>query len=138
MLFQYFLLLCFALTPFTFAVTTGPLINDYLCRGATQAVPIIFLHGLGGNGDAGVLQVALASQGYCTFSVTYGAFDDYPTVGGLQNVKDSSKIVADFISFVAFLAGAKRIDLIGHSEGGLMVSVHFWEVMIAADLSFYR
>lgn len=94
-------------------------INDFSCRSDDHPNPVVLLHGLGATfyEDLNFMQYWLQSQGYCTFAQTYGAYDDFPFVGGLQRIAVSAPEIADYIKQVAEKTGAEKIDLVGHSEG---------------------
>lgn len=63
------------------------------------------------------MQSWLQSQGYCTYSLTYGAYDGFPEVGGLKHIADSAPEIATYIKEVVQKTGNSQVDLIGHSEG---------------------
>jgi triacylglycerol esterase/lipase EstA (alpha/beta hydrolase family) len=95
--------------------------NDPSCQPSAQhPYPVIFLHGLGATyyEDLNVLQSNIATQGYCTFSSTYGAYPGFPYVGGLEPVSQSAVQIKDFIEQVLAETGAAKVDIVGHSEGG--------------------
>ena len=97
--------------------------NDFSCESSDHPNPVVLLHGLGATyyEDINFLDVFLKSQGYCTFSLTYGAYDGFPFVGGLKSISESSPQVVDFIKEVHQKTGADKVDLIGHSEGAFQV-----------------
>lgn len=95
--------------------------NDFSCRpSAAHPEPVVLLHGLGANKDEdiNVLQSHLAEQGYCTFSLTYGAHEGFEYVGGLRPIADSAPEISAFVRRVLTATGAAKADLVGHSEGG--------------------
>jgi triacylglycerol esterase/lipase EstA (alpha/beta hydrolase family) len=94
-------------------------INDFSCK--SDSNPIILLHGLGATyyEDINLMQFWLQNQGYCTYSLTYGAYDEFPLVGGLKHVSDSATEIASYIKKVVHETGKSKVDLIGHSEGAL-------------------
>jgi len=95
--------------------------NDPACKPtAAHPEPVVLLHGLGANKDEDInfLQDELATQGYCTFSLTYGAPYDQTYVGGLDHIATSAKQIKDFIVQVLAQTGAAKVDIVGHSEGG--------------------
>ncbi|RYO80091.1 hypothetical protein DL764_009942 [Monosporascus ibericus] len=95
--------------------------NDFSCK--SDRNPVVLLHGLSANCeiDLNMLQKHLNERGYCTFSQTYGAHRLAPWVGGLAAMADSAKDIAAFVREVHEMTGArKKVDLVGHSEGGVM------------------
>ena len=96
--------------------------NNYACRSITHPNPVVLLHGLGATfyEDLNVLEIYLQSQGYCTFSQTYGDYPAFPFVGGLQPIDSSAAEIEAFINLVHSRTGAAKVDLIGHSEGGFL------------------
>ncbi|KAI1759849.1 alpha/beta-hydrolase [Hypoxylon sp. FL1150] len=93
--------------------------NDFNCK--SERNPVVLLHGLSADRDVDLneLQWELNKRGYCTFSITYGAWDLVPWIGGLRNMTDSAKDIADFIREVKDKTGAAKVDIVGHSEGGV-------------------
>lgn len=93
--------------------------NDFGCQ--SDKNPVVMLHGLSANHevDLNVLQQDMNALGWCTYGQTYGAHTLVPWVGGLKAMRDSAKDVADFIREVHAKTG-KKVDLVGHSEGGVM------------------
>ncbi|KAK7757303.1 hypothetical protein SLS62_000853 [Diatrype stigma] len=100
--------------------------NDFSCR--SDRNPVVLLHGLSADRevDLNMLQKELNGRGYCTFSLTYGAHTAAPWIGGLKSMRDDSAAeIADFIREVHEksaddAAQRKKVDLVGHSEGGVM------------------
>ncbi|WP_410674901.1 esterase/lipase family protein [Amycolatopsis sp. cmx-4-68] len=96
--------------------------NDFACRpSAAHPNPVVLLHGTFATyyEDLNFLQADLAARGYCTFSLTYGAYPQFPFVGGLAPVAESSLEIKDFVEKVRAATGAAKVDVVGHSEGGL-------------------
>ena len=97
--------------------TSATNINDFSCTSSSN--PVVLLHGLGATyyEDLNFLQYWLQNQGYCTYSLTYGAYDGFPYVGGLKPISESAPEIAAFIQEVIFKTGKTKVDLVGHSEG---------------------
>jgi triacylglycerol esterase/lipase EstA (alpha/beta hydrolase family) len=96
--------------------------NDFGCRpSAAHPDPVVLLHGTFATyyEDLNFLQSALAAKGYCTFSLTYGAYPQFPLVGGLKPVAESSVEIKNYVEKVRTATGAAKVDVVGHSEGGL-------------------
>lgn len=94
--------------------------NDYGCR--SEHNPVVLLHGLSLNRDTFLSTLAwhLKDMGYCVFSETYGAHPIPSWVGGVRPMRDTAKEIASFIRSVKDKTGAAKVDLVGHSEGGVM------------------
>ncbi|KAI0803628.1 Alpha/Beta hydrolase protein [Xylaria sp. FL0064] len=93
--------------------------NDFSCKSSRN--PVVLLHGLSADRDVdlNLFQYELNSRGYCTFSITYGAHPIPSWIGGLDDMIKSSKQIADFVREVQQKTGAAKVDLVGHSEGGV-------------------
>ncbi|KAI0402497.1 Alpha/Beta hydrolase protein [Xylaria palmicola] len=105
------------------ALTSSPLYgapaNDFACRSARN--PVVLLHGLSANRetDLNLLQRELTGRGYCAFSLTYGAPAVPGWIGGLGDMRASAAQIADFVREVRDRTGRDRVDVVGHSEGGV-------------------
>ena len=93
--------------------------NDFSCKSSSHPDPVILLHGLGATyyEDINALEGYLQTKGFCTFSITYGAYDGFPLVGGLKPIAESSAQIAAFVNEVKEKTGASKVNLVGHSEG---------------------
>ncbi|KAI0896137.1 alpha/beta-hydrolase [Annulohypoxylon nitens] len=93
--------------------------NNFSCK--SERNPVVMLHGLSANRevDLNMLQYELNRRGYCTFSQTYGAWPLVPWIGGLRTMADSAKDIAEFVKEVKDKTGASKVDIVGHSEGGV-------------------
>lgn len=91
--------------------------NNYTCKSVHN--PVITLHGLGATyyEDINYLGDWLETQGFCVYRATYGAYPDFPLVGGFLPINESAVEIADFIKDVASGTRKDKIDLVGHSEG---------------------
>ncbi|HWF56373.1 MAG TPA: alpha/beta fold hydrolase, partial [Solirubrobacteraceae bacterium] len=94
--------------------------NDPSCvPTAAHPDPVVLLHGLGATyyEDLNLLQAQLATDGYCTYSLTYGSPPGFPYVGGLAAIATSAPQIAQFVEQVLAETRAAKVDLVGHSEG---------------------
>ncbi|KAI1360349.1 Alpha/Beta hydrolase protein [Xylaria arbuscula] len=93
--------------------------NDFSCTSPRN--PVVMLHGLSASRevDLNLLQYELNGRGYCTFSLTYGAHPIPNWIGGLDDMTRSAAQIADFIREVREKTGAAKVDIVGHSEGGV-------------------
>jgi len=97
-------------------------VNNWSCRpSAAHPRPVVTAHGLFGNGPGNFLAAAplLAGQGYCVFTPTYGQ-SVIPGVGGTDYVQNSAKEFGGYVDKVRTATGASKVDVLGHSEGGIM------------------
>ncbi|MDJ0382307.1 alpha/beta fold hydrolase [Streptomyces sp. G-G2] len=97
-------------------------VNDFSCRpSAAHPEPVVLLHGTFATWyeDLNYLQADLAARGYCTFALTYGAYDGFPLVGGLKPVALSNVEIKEYAERVRAATGAAQVSVVGHSEGGL-------------------
>lgn len=101
------------------------LVNDFLCRSSRHPNPVVVIHGavsnLNDKDGAGSVEKYLHQQGFCVFALTYGAYPQFPSIGGLRAINESSQEIASFIRTVRQRTNAKKIDLVGHSEGAFQV-----------------
>ena len=101
--------------------------NDFGCEpSAEHPRPVVLVHGLGATMGAnwGYNSPRLAAAGYCVFALTYGQREnqDNPLYqpGGVERMQKSSKELKAFVADVLEATGARKVDLIGHSEGTVM------------------
>ncbi|WP_280393449.1 esterase/lipase family protein [Nocardia brasiliensis] len=87
--------------------------------------PVVLLHGT--LDDATVwneLSAQLRSAGYCVYAPTYGATGSLLGLGGAAPVAQSAAEVAEYISRVLEVTGARQVDLVGHSQGGTIAAYY--------------
>jgi triacylglycerol esterase/lipase EstA (alpha/beta hydrolase family) len=98
--------------------------NDWTCQpSSAHPNPVVLLHGFGGQDQVAFRYLApyLAQAGFCVFSLTYGESSPLlliPT-GGTGPLHESSEEIAAFVDRVQAATSAAKVDLVGHSEGGL-------------------
>lgn len=106
-----------------------PGMNDWSCKPtAEHPRPVVLVHGTLGaqSTNWGSYSLAFKRAGYCVFALTYGEFKgkgNFPIrFGGLTNIKGSSKELRNFVKKVRKRTGAAKVDLVGHSQGGLVIA----------------
>jgi len=66
----------------------------------------------------------LADLGHCVYALNYGAaqgyFDPERTVWGVSDIERSAEELAAFVDAVREHTGAGQVDLVGHSQGGVV------------------
>jgi pimeloyl-ACP methyl ester carboxylesterase len=83
--------------------------------------PVVMLHGLGGNAESNWLYMApaLREAGYCVYALTYGQAVPTIAIGGLRPIAESAEQIVDYIANVRRVTHADKVDIVGHSQGGL-------------------
>ncbi|NBE50973.1 esterase/lipase family protein [Streptomyces boluensis] len=97
--------------------------NDYGCRpSAEHPRPVVLVHGTFGNSVDNWLGLApyLVARGYCVFSLDYGQLPGVPIFHGLGPVDESAGQLDTFVDKVLAATGTGEVDLVGHSQGGMM------------------
>lgn len=96
--------------------------NDFTCRpSAAHPRPVVLLHGTFGNmTNFGVLAPQLAGAGFCVFALNYGCQTADQLICGTAPIEDSAKELSAFVDRVLSATGASRVDIVGHSQGGMM------------------
>ncbi len=97
--------------------------NDFSCK-LTKAHPnpLVLVHGLGATmgENWGYISPILAKHGYCVFALTYGVDPRFQYAGGVLPIQRSAHELNRFVKRVLRETGAKKVDLVGHSEGTFM------------------
>ena len=100
--------------------------NDWNCKpSAEHPRPVVLVHGTGMSSTAWTLLAPeLQDLGYCVFAINYGAvprlLDPNTVVWGAGDVTQSSKELATFVQSVRDATGAAQVDIVGHSQGGML------------------
>lgn len=98
--------------------------NDWSCHpSATHPRPVVLVHGTVENQRANwnALSPLLKNNGFCVFTFNYGA--GAFTLGqfyGLDRISNSAGQLKTFVDQVLAATGASKVDLVGHSQGGMM------------------
>jgi triacylglycerol esterase/lipase EstA (alpha/beta hydrolase family) len=99
--------------------------NDFSCKPtAAHPRPAILVHGtfedMANNWQA--LSPLLVNNGYCVFALNYGSFNGSGSLGiyGTGKIEDSAAELSAFVDKVLGATGASQVDIVGHSQGGMM------------------
>ncbi|MEI5098802.1 alpha/beta fold hydrolase [Streptomyces sp. PmtG] len=101
-------------------------VNDWNCKPSAQHPnPVVLVHGTGVNLGANWVKTGptLANEGHCVYAFNYGmgtAFDLGGRVGGLTGIAKSAQTMDAFVDKVLKATGAKKVNVLGHSQGGMM------------------
>ncbi|MEW2457084.1 esterase/lipase family protein [Streptomyces albus] len=97
--------------------------NDYTCKpSAAHPRPVVLVHGTFGNSVDNWLGLApyLVKRGYCVFSLDYGQLPGRPFFHGLGPIEKSAEQLSAYVDKVLAATGAGEVDIVGHSQGGMM------------------
>jgi triacylglycerol esterase/lipase EstA (alpha/beta hydrolase family) len=90
--------------------------NDFTCRpSAAHPAPVVLVHGTfeGALDNWATMSPQLKAAGYCVFALEYG---DRAT----GDIATSAGQLARFVDAVLGATGARKVSLVGHSQGGMM------------------
>jgi pimeloyl-ACP methyl ester carboxylesterase len=112
-----------ALGTFNSPTTPPPGANNFGCRpSAAHPYPVILVHGTLANMNDNwqAASPILANHGYCVFAFNYGGSSATSDLQGTGDIAASAAELATFVSTVLAATGAAKVDLVGHSQGGMM------------------
>lgn len=91
-----------------------PGVNDPSCRSAER--PVVLLPGTFSTVQSNftALAAALQADGRCVYGLNYG-------LAGIAPVRDSASAAAGFVQDVRAATGADQVDVVGFSQGGLVL-----------------
>jgi triacylglycerol esterase/lipase EstA (alpha/beta hydrolase family) len=98
-------------------------INDFSCHpSASHPRPVVLVHGTFGNAWDNWLVGApyIAARGFCVFELDYGQVAGVPLIHGLAPIEQSAQQLSDYVDQVLAATGASQVDVVGHSQGGMM------------------
>jgi triacylglycerol esterase/lipase EstA (alpha/beta hydrolase family) len=97
--------------------------NNWSCKpSATHPYPVVLVHGTfeNMNDNWGAASPLLADNGYCVFAFNYGGASSSSDIQGTGDIAASAAQLAGFVTQVRNATGASKVDLAGHSQGGMM------------------
>ncbi|MDV6011452.1 alpha/beta fold hydrolase [Haloechinothrix sp. LS1_15] len=102
--------------------------NDWDCEPpADRPRPVVLVHGTWENRYSNFAKMApeLERAGYCVFALDYG--DDrgsliglHPALKGTGDIAGSARELGQFVDEVLDATEASQVDIVGHSQGGMM------------------
>jgi len=103
--------------------TPPPGANDFSCKpGAAHPYPVILVNGTVANMDDNwqAASPLLANHGYCVFAFNYGGTSAGAVFQGIGEIAASAAQLSSFVNEVLAATGSAKVDLVGHSQGGMM------------------
>ena len=103
--------------------TPPPGADNWSCRpSAVHPDPVILVHGTFANMDDNwqAASPLLADNGYCVYAFNYGGTSSTSPIQGVGDIAASAAELATFVDTVLAATGASKVDLVGHSQGGMM------------------
>jgi triacylglycerol esterase/lipase EstA (alpha/beta hydrolase family) len=99
--------------------------NNWSCKpSAAHPQPVILVHGTFADMSDSwqALSPLLYDNGYCVFALNYGSYDGSGSLGvyATGDIAQSAQQLAAFVNKVLAATGASKVDLVGHSQGGMM------------------
>jgi pimeloyl-ACP methyl ester carboxylesterase len=97
--------------------------NNFACKpSAAHPFPVILVHGTieNQNDNWQAASPILANHGYCVFSLNYGGASANAPLQGTGDIAASAGQLSAFVNQVLAATGAPKVDIVGHSQGGMM------------------
>lgn len=97
--------------------------NNWACKpSSAHPYPVVLVHGTFANqhDNWNALAPLLFNHGYCVYTFNYGGPPLLGTLYGLGEISVSAGQLAAFVDQVLAATGASQVDLVGHSQGGMM------------------
>ncbi|AVH55171.1 MULTISPECIES: esterase/lipase family protein [Streptomyces] len=84
--------------------------------------PVVLAHGTLGDRESVWRKIvpALRTEGHRVFRLNYGELPTLPRLYGLGDIRKSAQELADFVDRVLADTKAEQVDLVGHSQGGML------------------
>jgi triacylglycerol lipase len=97
------------------ALITAALVAALVVPATAQATePVVLVHGtFGDSTNWGFVKPQLEAQGYKTYAIDYGN-------RGTGDIAASARQLAAFVDGVLAETGAAKVDIVGHSQGGML------------------
>jgi hypothetical protein len=103
--------------------TPPPGADNWSCqRSAAHPYPVVLVNGTFANEDDNwqALSPLLYNNGFCVYTFNYGGPPLLGTLYGVGDIATSAGELSSFVNQVLASTGASRVDLVGHSQGGMM------------------
>ena len=94
--------------------------NDFDCKPSrAHPHPVVLVHGTFASAGLnwGYIAPKLTAKGYCVFALDYGVRNG---VGATDDIRRSAAQLRAYVNRVRRATGARRVQIVGHSQGGMM------------------
>ena len=103
--------------------------NNWSCKpSAAHPDPVILVHGTFADMSDSwqALSPLLFDHGYCVYALNYGSYNGSGALGihATGRIESSASQLSAFVNRVLAATGASKVDLVGHSQGGMMPRYH--------------
>jgi triacylglycerol esterase/lipase EstA (alpha/beta hydrolase family) len=107
------------------ARASPPGANNWSCRPSrAHPRPVVLVHGTFGDMSDSwrALSPLLLNHGYCVFALNYGSHSGSGRLGiyATGAIESSARQLSAFVARVLAATHAARVDIVGHSQGGMM------------------
>jgi len=106
-----------------FPTVPPPGANNFSCKPtAAHPYPVVLVNGTFANMDDNwqAASPILYNHGYCVFAFNYGGPSATSPIQGIGDIGASAATLSSFVNEVLADTGAAKVDLVGHSQGGMM------------------
>ncbi len=95
------------------------------CHSSAHPYPVVLVNGTFANqeDDFGALAPMLATEGYCVYTFAYGA-PAQQFVQSIGPIAQSAQTLAAYVQQVLGSTQASKVDLVGHSQGGMLAEYY--------------
>jgi triacylglycerol esterase/lipase EstA (alpha/beta hydrolase family) len=99
--------------------------NNFSCKpSAAHPRPVVLVHGTFGDMSDSwqALSPLLHNNGYCVFALNYGSYAGSGSLGiyATGDIRKSAEQLSTFVNEVLAATKASQVDIVGHSQGGMM------------------
>jgi triacylglycerol esterase/lipase EstA (alpha/beta hydrolase family) len=123
----------------TSPTASPPGANDWSCRPSeSRPRPVVLVHGTFADMSNSwqAISPLLHNRGYCVFALNYGSHAGSGQLGvyGVGDIAASAGQLAGFVDRVLSATGAGEVDVVGHSQGGMMPRYYLKHLGGAAEV----
>jgi triacylglycerol esterase/lipase EstA (alpha/beta hydrolase family) len=123
----------------TSPTASPPGANDWSCKpSAAHPRPVVLVHGTFADMSNSwqAISPLLKNNGYCVFALNYGSYNGSGAIGvyGVGDIAASAGELNAFVDKVLAATGAAEVDMVGHSQGGMMPRYYLKNLGGAAEV----